>query len=156
MMKGRFRFMALAMVVIAILAGGCFRFKQVRPVSAAVESIAPSGLRSVVVTMAVEIDNPAPQITLRDIAGVVSHSGKVLGRVVVDPFILEAKTLEKYHLRATVSLDREASLFDVMSLTRGSRWEECLIDVHFKATLKGGISKKMSFEQIPLKSLMKM
>jgi hypothetical protein len=76
--------------------------------------------------------------------------------VALDPFILKAKTLEKYHLRATVTLDQNASLLDLMALTREGALDECLVDIYFKASLKGGISKKMALEQLPLRSLMKL
>ena len=151
-----FRYAALVLAVMSLFFSGCAKFKQIRPVSAAVESIMPSGLRSAVVTIGVEIDNPAAQLTLSDIEGQLSRSGKVLGRVALDPFILKAKTLEKYHLRATVTLDQNASLLDLMALTREEALDECLVDIYFKVSLKGGISKKRALEQLPLRSLMKM
>lgn len=154
-MGKRTGYVAMLLVALSLLLSGCAKFKQIRPVSAGIESVVPSGLRSVVVNVKAGIENPAPQITLSDINGSLERSGKVLGRVLVDPFILKAKTTEEYHLRVTVTLDQEASLFDVMALTRGNALDECTVDVYFKASLKGGISKKMSYEDIPLKSLMK-
>lgn len=146
----------MLLVTLSLMVSGCAKFKQIRPVSANIESLMPSGLRSAVVVLAVEIDNPAMQVTLSDIEGRLERSGKVLGRVVLDPFILEAKTMEKYRLRATVILDQSASLMDVLALTRAEAFEECVADIRFKATLKSGISKKMVYEDLPLVSLMKM
>lgn len=114
----------------------------------------PSGLRSVAVNAKIEIDNPAQQISLTDIEGVVSHSGKVIGRVAVDPFILEARTLGEYHLRAVVTLEEGTSIFNVMSLVRNETIYDSVIDVYFKASLKGGLSKKMAFEGVSVRSLM--
>ena len=155
-MNRRIRIISLLLIAMTLMLSGCASFKKIRPVSAKVESVMPSGLKSVVLNLAVEIDNPAPEMALSDIEGVVSRSGKVLGRVVLDPFILEAKTLEKYHLRATITLDQGASLFDVMSLVNQKALDECFVDVYFKATYKKCVSKKMSYENLPLRSLMKM
>jgi hypothetical protein len=55
-----------------------------------------------------------------------------------------------------VTLDQNASLLDLMALTREGALDECLVDIYFKASLKGGISKKMALEQLPLRSLMKL
>ena len=111
------RYIIMLLVTLSLIVSGCAKFKQIRPVSANIESLMPSGLRSAVVVLAVEIDNPAMQVTLSDIEGRLERSGKVLGRVVLDPFILEAKTMEKYRLRATVILDQSASLMDVLAST---------------------------------------
>ena len=113
----------------------------------------PSGLRSVAVTIAVEVDNPASQVKLSDIEGTVCHSGKVFGRVTVDPFVLEARSLETYHLAAVLTLDGDISLLDLMSLLKGNVIEESTIDFYAKASLKGGVSKKLEFKQLPLKEL---
>jgi len=144
----------LALVLAVICLSGCAKFKQIRPVSAKIEHISPSGLRSVTVTAMVEIDNPASQITLSDIEGVVSHSGKIIGRVGVDPFILKAKTLGEYHLRAVITLEEGTSILDVMSMARKGTIYDSVVDIYFKASLKGGLSKKMAFEGMPLGTLM--
>lgn len=144
----------VALLVAVICFSGCAKFKEIRPVSAEIEHITPSGLRSVAVTAKVEIDNPAQQITLSDIEGVVSHSGKVIGRVDVDSFILEARTLGEYHLRAVVTLEEGTSIFNVMSLVRNETIYDSVIDIYFKASLRGGLSKKIAFEGMPLRTLM--
>ena len=142
----------LAMVAMTALCG-CSKYKQIRPVSAELESIVPGGFRSVSATLAVEIDNPAGQVRLSEIEGIVSRSGKVFGRVAVDPFILEARSLEKYRLNAVLSLDGDVTLIDVMSLLKGKAVEEITVDLHAKVSLKGGASKRVALEDLPLKEL---
>ena len=86
------------LIVLMLGLSGCAKYRQIRPVSAGIESVMPSGLRSVVLMVAVEIDNPAGQLTLSDVSGVISRSGKVFGRVAVDPFIIKARELGKLAL----------------------------------------------------------
>lgn len=155
-MGKRSLYVLVLLVAMSLSFSSCSKFKQIRPVSADIESIMPSGLRSVVVNVRAEIDNPAAQVTLTDINGDLAYSGKILGRVAVDPFILKAKMVDEYSLRATVTLDQEASLMDVLALTRDDAMDDCIVNIYFKATLKGGLSKKMAFENVPLKSLMKL
>lgn len=153
-MTGRgIRYALLVLAVAMTCLCGCSKFKQIRPVSATVESIVPTGLRSVSAVLVVEIDNPAAQLTLSEIEGVIFHSGKVFGRVTLDPFILKARSLETYSLHAVLTLDKGVSLLDLMSLMKSNVIEECTVNLQVKASLKGGASKRMKIEDLPLKEL---
>lgn len=149
----RTRYALMILMAALLTLSGCTKFNKIRPVSANIEGIEMSGLRSAVLTIGVEVDNPASRIALSEIEGVINHSGKVFGRVAVDPFILEARSLEKYHLRAVLTLDGNVSLFDVMGLFKGNAVEDITVDVYARAKLKGGASKRFSYEDVPLKEL---
>lgn len=149
----RIRYAAIAVAVAMMCLCGCSRYKQIRPVSAELESIIPNGFRSLTAVVSIEVDNPAGQLSLSEIEGVVSHSGKVFGRVAIDPFILGARSLETYSLKAVLTLDEDVNLFEVMSLLKGNAIEECTVDLYLKASLKSGASKRLAFEDLPLKEL---
>ena len=93
-----------------------------------VESIVPQGLRGIDVHLAVGVDNPAFQVGLEDIAGALKHSGKVIGRMTVDPFVLWARSAEIYHLRAFVTMGEDATLRDLLMLADTRHLNECMID----------------------------
>lgn len=133
---------------------GCNKIKQIRVTSCKVEAISPEGLRSLNVFLAVGIDNPALQIGLSEIDGSLKHSGKIIGKLGMDPFVLQARSAEIYHLRANLSLADGASLMDLMVLTDKEKLYECMVDVSVKATLKGGVSKTIRINDIPLKKLL--
>ena len=149
----RIRYAALAAMIALLCLCGCSKYKQIRPVSANVESISPQGFRTVAAVVALEIDNPAGQVTLSEIEGQIVRSGKVFGKVAVDPFILEARSLKTYHLRAEINLGEDVNLLDVMSLLKTNVLEEFTVDLYARATLKAGASKKMAYEGLPLKEL---
>lgn len=149
----RMRYALLVMVVVMSGLCGCAKFKQIRPVSVELESFNPKGLRAVEAVIALELDNPAAQVSLSEIEGVILRSGKVFGKVAVDPFIMNARSVETYHLNAVLTLDGGVSLFDVMSLLKSNVLEEFTVDFHATASLKSGASKKMVFEGLPLKEL---
>lgn len=149
----RLKYAVMLLCVMALCFSGCAKLKDIRPVSGRIESIMPSGLRSVVVTACVGIDNPASQVTVSDIEGRISHSGKVLGRVSVDPVVLQPRTEQEYHLRAVLTLEENVSLMEVLALAGKGGLDNCMADVSFKATLKG-VSKNMKYENIPLKKLL--
>lgn len=143
----------LLLAVLTLCLSGCNKVKQIRPTSCRLEAVSPSGLRSVNVFLAVGIDNPAFQIGISEIQGSVKHSGKVLGKLAMDPFVLQARSAEIYHLRAEVSLAEGAGLMDLMVFTDQTKLNECLVDISAKATLKGGVSKTVTYTDIPLKKL---
>jgi hypothetical protein len=134
--------------------GGCGKVKDIKVTSVKVESIAPQGLQGINVFLAVGIDNPAFQIGLEDINGALKHSGKVLGRVVMDPFTVQARSAEIYHVRAFVTLGEEATLRDLLMLTDMAKLNECTVDVSATPRLKSGLGAPIDIKDIPLKKIL--
>ena len=145
--------MFIASVLVLGLTG-CGKVKDITVTSVQLESIAPQGLKGVNVYMAVGIDNPAFQISLEDIHGAVKHSGKVLGRVTIDPFTIWAKSEEIYHVKAFVTLGEDARLRDLLMLTDMTKLYECTVDVSATPRLKGGLGAPITIKDIPLKKLL--
>ena len=72
-MNGKVRgYATMLMAVVLLSLCGCSNFKKIRPVSAGIEEIQMQGLRSAALALAVEVDNPAAQISLSEIEGVKS------------------------------------------------------------------------------------
>ncbi len=134
--------------------GGWKKVTDIRVTSVAVEALSPQGLKGINVFLAVGIDNPAFQIGLEDIHGALKHSGKVLGRVTVDPFTVQARSAEIYHLRAFVTLGEDATLRDLLMLTDMAKLNECMVDVSATPRLKSGIGAPLTIKDIPLKKLL--
>ena len=134
--------------------GGCKNVKDIRVTSVKVEAIAPQGLKGLNVFLAVGIENPAFQISLEDINGAVKHSGKVLGRVAMDPFTVQARSAEIYHVRAFVTLGEDATLRDLIMLTDLAKLNECTVDVSATPRLKSGLGAPITVKDIPLKKIL--
>jgi len=138
----------------AVFMTSCNKVKDITVTSVNVESIAPQGLRGIDVHLAVGVDNPAFQVGLEDIAGALKHSGKVIGRMTVDPFVLWARSAEIYHLRAFVTMGEDATLRDLLMLADTRHLNECMIDVSVKVRLKNGTLVPLKIRDIPLKKLL--
>lgn len=147
--------MLLVVAVILVCLTGCGNFKEIKVNSANVEKMSPYGLKGVDVGLAVEVDNPAVQIKFSDMQATLKHSGKVLGTVVVDPFTMNGRSVEIYHLDARMTLDEDVSLYEMLMLLDKTFVEDCMIDVTVKGKLKSGISKTIKKNDIPLKKLLK-
>lgn len=147
----------LLLSVMLLALSGCKSVRNVKNISVSsvkVEAIAPQGLQGINVFLAIGVDNPAMQITLENINGALKYSGKVLGRVSVDPFTLQARSAEIYHLRAFVTLGEDATLKDLLMLTDMTKLQECMVDVSVTSRLKGGLGAPINLKDIPLKKLL--
>lgn len=140
--------------VMALSLTGCGRVKDITVTSVKLESIAPQGLKGVNVYLAVGIDNPAFQIGLEDIHGALKHSGKVLGRMTMDPMVLQRRSAEIYHVKAFVSLGEDARLRDLLMLTDMAKLNECTIDVSATPRLKSGLGAPLTIKDISVKKLL--
>ena len=146
--------MILVVSVMALALAGCGKVKDITVTSLQLESIAPQGLKVIDVYMAVGIDNPAFQIGLEDIHGSLKHSGKVLGRVTMDPMVLQRKSAEIYHVKAFLSLGEDARLRDLLMFTNIEKLYECTVDVSATPRLKSGLGTPITLKDIPLKKLL--
>ena len=157
-MKKRHSYILIPVVTALIMClTGCSniqKVKEIRITSLMIEKISPAGLRGLDVYLAVGIDNPAFQIGLTEINGSLTHSGKVLGRLAMDPVTVFGKSAEIYHLKANVSLAEEAGLRDLMILADPAKLNECMVNIAVRATLKNGMSLPIDLKDIPLKKLL--
>ena len=145
------------LMAVAVCLSGCKpieKVKQIRVTSVQVEEIVPSSMRSMKVALAVGIDNPSIHVALSDISGALKLSGKVLGRVALDPFDLQGKSAETYHLKADLSIEKGVGLSEILGLLDMETLNKCTLDVSVRATIKGGISKVFSINDIPVNKLL--
>ncbi len=144
-------------VIIAVIClsscNGVKRLEDLKVTSAKVTSIVPNGLRGADLGLQIGVDNPGTQITLSEIFLDVKRFGKVLGKVAVDPVTLEAKTEEIYRVRAAVKLGEDATILDLGKLLDKAAADDLTVDVRAKVKLKGGVSKNLVFNDLPLKKL---
>ncbi len=154
MRNGIYKLLTIILFACLFALGGCKKVKDVRVTSVKVEAIAPQGLTGLNVFIAVGIDNPAFQVGFEDIKGAVKHSGKVIGRLAMDPFIVYGRSAETYHLKALLTLGEDATLKDIMMLADMTRLNECMVDVSLKARLKNGVAAPIEIKDIPLKKLL--
>ena len=147
----------IVVLVAAMLVSitSCNKFKDIKINDANVTKISPYGLRGLDVRLAVEIDNPAPLVNLSDMEADVKYCGKVLGKVTLDPFTMKARSVETYDLKAKMQLDEKVTLYDMLMVLDKNFTENCVLDITVKGKLRGGISKTITQNDVPLKKLIK-
>ena len=154
-MKKLIERVALLLLCAAVLClTGCGDVRDIKVTSVDIENISLIGFRGANVDLAVGIDNPAFRVELSEIEGSLKLSGKVLGRMAMDPFVLHARSTEIYHFKASVSIEPGVTLKEVVALTDMETLNNCTVDVSVRATLKGGVTKVLRFNDIPMTKLL--
>jgi hypothetical protein len=101
----------------------------------------------------VEVDNPGAQISLSEISGEIEHSGKVLGKVAVDPFTLQGKTADTYRLDVELSLAEGVNVLDLGVLLDKESLEKMTVDVSADVRIRKGKTRTMKVNDLPVKKL---
>lgn len=147
--------LALALLCASVMClTGCGDVRDIKVTSVDIENISLNGFRGANVDLAVGIDNPAFRVELSEIEGSLKFSGKVLGRMTMAPFVLHARSTEIYHLKTTATIEQGVTLKELMALADMETLNRCTVDVAARATVRGGISKVLRFNDIPLTDLL--
>ena len=148
------RISVFLLMILTLCLAGCKDIKDIRVTSVKLESISPRGFKSVDLYISSEVYNPARQVRISEIDGSVIHSGKIIGKLAMDPFILAPKSLETYNLKANVSLAQGAGFKDLMVLTDPDELNKCTVDISAKAAYGKGAPMSVKRKNIPLKELL--
>ena len=149
--------MLLKVLLIMLVLGGCTDIKKLKDLeidSVAVENLRPRGLRGATLTLLVDIENPGAQVSLSEISAVIEHSGKVLGNVAFDPFVLQGKTADTYRLNAELTLAEGSSILDLGKLLDKKQLDKISVDASADVRIRKGKIRTMKVNDIPLKKLL--
>ncbi len=148
-----FALTVLTVVICLSACSGVKKLEELRITSADIVNITPNGLKGIRLDLHVGVDNPGTQVSLSEISCDIKHSGKILGKVAVDPFTLQARAEDTYELKADLRLGEGLTLFDAGRLLDKKAMDEVTADIQANVKLKSGVSKKLAFNDIPLKKL---
>ena len=148
------KFSTLFVIVCVALAllTGCNKNRQLEITGGNIESVSMSGMRTVNLGMMVSINNPYGKLEIREADGVLMHFGKVIGKMTLDPFVVNKKTEEEYHVKANFTLEETMGLRQIMQFVNVNVLNECTVDFHVKARL-GGIQVQKKYKNISMKEL---
>lgn len=138
-------------VALAVLTG-CNKNRQIEITGGNIESVSMSGMRTVNLGMMVSINNPYGKLEIREADGVLMHFGKVIGKMTLDPFVVNKKTEEEYHVKANFTLEETMGLRQIMQFVNVNVLNECTVDFHVKARL-GGMQIQKKYKNISMKEL---
>lgn len=145
----------LISAVVALCLNGCVNPHDIKITSATVETVTPTGFRSVDGVFCIGIHNPSFKFKVCDIHGTVFHQGSPLADFTADDIEVERKSDKKYDVAGSAKLSDGISLLSVISQIRNLKAEEYTVDVY--ATIKAkGLHKDIEKKGIPLTKFAKM
>ena len=151
------KYILLLLGVASLTLSGCARYTDIRPTSFKLESVSLHGLRSVDLEMSVGVHNPAGQLSFSDINADIEHYGKVIGRLTLAPFVLMPKSDTVYRLQGRAELTNELSVIQALSyVKRPQLLNEATVDVTARVRHKSGVSKKVTYKDVPVEKLLKL
>lgn len=149
----KIRIMPVLVLVSVMLLSGCNAYRDISVDSCTIESISPSGFKAVDAGFSIRIHNPARELVFSDISGTVYFDGEELGYFSSPSVTVPGKSVSEVHVDVTATLGRSFSLMQLMSMASGMRPEKFTADISMKVKVKGGISKKINLEGVPVESL---
>ena len=134
---------------------GCGKYKDIQITGGKIETISMVGLRAINMTLSVGIDNPAGKLDVREVSGQLTHFGKVIGKVTLDPFIVNPKTSHDHRLSARIDLSPEVGFRELMTFMDVNKLYDCTVDMYVKGFV-AGVAVKKNIKEIPLKKLLEL
>ncbi|MBQ9184962.1 MAG: hypothetical protein IJ151_03725 [Bacteroidales bacterium] len=155
-MRNRVLTAFVALLAMLILATGCNykKLKDIKATSWSLESVSLRGLRSLEAKLALELDNPATKVTLKDISGILYYNGEPFVKYTMDPLTVDGKSKKTYQCSCILDLDESKSLLDLLALLPTLSAENMRTDISAKAKVHG-FSKSFSFKNVPVKRFIK-
>lgn len=150
------RILPLVAAVLTLCLSGCQSIEKIRNIKVttwSLESVTPSGLRSLNAELAVGIENPAMEFTLEDIAGVLYYKGDAMVDYSVEPFTVRRKCTAVYPIFGSARLNGKFSLLSVLGIASNYDLADFTTDIHAKVRLKSGAAKAFDFKNVPIKDL---
>jgi hypothetical protein len=153
------RFTLVALLLTLFCMTGCVNVKklqQIRILDAKLESVSPESLRQYVVTGSVTVANPAAEVSVSEISGVLEHNGKVIGSIAVDPVTLTAKSEQTYTLRADAKVADGIGIFELAKYMDKAVLKQCVVDLKADVRVRNGKVRTVELEDIPLNELLEL
>ena len=155
---GRFiKHIVIILSVSLLTLTGCSKYKEIAPTSFKLESFSARGLRSIDLEMSIGVHNPVGQLAFSDMYAEIVLSGKILGRLTLAPFMLMPKSDTVYRLQGKAELTNELSVMQALSFVkRPEQLRDATVDLSARVKLKSGVSKKVTYNDIPVEKLLKL
>lgn len=142
-------------LALILLCTSCGNLKKIAVSDFTIDSFVPASLRSVNVRASLTVDNPAKDISIYYLDGVLVKKGRQIGTVTVDPVTVKGRSCERYPLTGKVALADGVSVLEVLAMTQNFAPSEYTLDVCATVKLKGFSKIKLYRKGIPMTDLMK-
>ena len=139
----------LVFLSVALFAG-CSDYRDIRVGACTLESISPSGLKSVDAGLSVDIYNPAKEIRISEISGTVYYESAPIGFFEAPEVTVPGKSSSAVDIDIRATLGDSLNIMQIMSMASGFRTESLTLDISMNIKVKGGLKKKIDLKGVPV------
>lgn len=148
----------VAAVLALVFAQGCNpveKAKNIKLTNYEVKGFNPSGLKSVNLDLALEIDNPTITLNIESLEAVVKFAGDKSEFLAAKggPLKIKRKSRQTYEVPVVLSLGKGTGILGLMSALTRFDAKKYTVDINACVKAKG-IRKNVSYKDYPLEKLM--
>lgn len=148
------RLIRILLAVTAIIAAtSCSASQDFKVTSCSVESVTPSGLRSLKAVLGVGVSNPGPQLTISRLEGTVKDAGREIATFQAGKVSVARRSSSVYPLSCSGTLSKGVGLGDLLKLAASKDYESMTVDMTMRVRLRCGLGKTFRFKDIKILDL---
>lgn len=127
--------------------------KDISITSCSIVSVTPRSFKSADALLAVGVHNPSIAFTISELTANVRKGDIVLAGLVGGPVAVERNSDNIYELPCTASLLDNMNLLKLVALVSSRNFDDYVVDIYADVMLANGMSRRLSFGEVPLKKL---
>jgi len=152
LMKKKLSILIVTILSVLPMLTGCTSFSEIKIKSFEIVSVTPRGTTGLDALVKVEVDNPSMSFELTDLVGTLKLEGHPCLSITADQLIVAGKTVKIYSVPLQGRLSEGFNPFQLLRIINGYSldFDKLTVDVSGKASLRGGVGKKLEFKDIKI------
>lgn len=151
-MKARIAILLAALSLLCCSCGG--GFKDIKVTSCEVKSLNPTGFSYMEVVLKLGVSNPAAELHLTGLQGVVKYQSEPCLTLTTTDIVLEGHCEKQYMVTITGKIERAFDILRIINIARDpDALASATLDLDGRVALSSGLGKEIAKRDIPLKDL---
>lgn len=152
MMKKKTIILLLAIISAFSILTSCADTKDIKITSFEIVSVTPKGMDGLDALVKIGINNPSVSFEVSDLVGTLKLEGAPCLSITADQLIVSGKTIKVYSVPLQGKMSEGFNPFQLLRIINGYSldFDKLTVDVSAKASLRGGIGKKLEFNDLKI------
>lgn len=150
------RFLPAFLLAAALLCSCVNSYKNIKITDCQLHSVTPTGLRALDAMVTLTVDNPATDLIIRDVHGMIKRDGEAFLKVTASDIFVEGKCVKDYRVPLNGELMGEGGMLSLFTSLSGNTQAAYTVDIVALISLKSGLRRTFEYKDIPMEDLLKM
>jgi len=151
-MKKKLKILLVSVFAAMSLMTSCSNMDDIKITSFEIVSVTPRGVNGLDALVKIGINNPSFAFEVTDLIGTLRLEGVPCLSISTDQLIVAGKTAKTYNVPLQGQMADGFNPFQLLRIINGYSldFDKLTLDVHGRAALRGGIGKKLEFNDIKI------